>query len=309
MSTKIPTEIHKQINNIQQNNTSGSRELAIQAAELFLKLVKHQKNQPSKRLKNQIIKTAQLVIKAQPTMASIIHLSNQIMLHLSQQETKDEIRTTVQQVCTTFLQQANTVSQNISSFAYDVVPEDACIIVHSYSSVVFDALSYAFENQKKFSVICTESRPVREGEILAKKLAQKGIETHLIVDAAVYRFLPKTDVVFVGADAVSVDGVINKIGTSGLALATQHYMTKCYCLCSTEKFLPKGVSLTLNQEKDPHEITKEQVNNITPLNYYFDRTPLTFFTGFITEQGVMTPQQVLTFLNKIQIDPELKRLQ
>jgi translation initiation factor 2B subunit (eIF-2B alpha/beta/delta family) len=140
---------------------------------------------------------------------------------------------------------------------------------------------------------------MNEGVQLAKQLGKKGIKVKLIADAAVYSFLSDADLILVGADAVSYSGLVNKIGTQGLAIAAKQFNKKLYALCSTNKILPKKYQINLNYQKNPKEIISYSLKNVTPLNYYFDITPLDCITGIITEKGILSLLEIQKYINKL----------
>uniref|UniRef100_A0A383WBQ4 Nudix hydrolase domain-containing protein n=1 Tax=Tetradesmus obliquus TaxID=3088 RepID=A0A383WBQ4_TETOB len=71
------------------------------------------------------------------------------------------------------------------------------------------------------SVIVCESRPLCEGVSMARRLAAAGLNVTLITDAQAGVFVEQADVVLLGADAVTPDGVVNKVGSRLLALAAK----------------------------------------------------------------------------------------
>ena len=148
-------------------------------------------------------------------------------------------------------------------------------------------------------IICTESRPINEGLFFAQQLAKENIAVKLIVDAAIFTFISTTDLILVGADALTHAGLINKIGTRGLAFAAYLEEKDIYVLCNVEKILPKYAPIILNKDKNPKEIVNRPLDNITPINYYFDLTPLKYLTGIITEKGILTNTELNTYINKL----------
>jgi translation initiation factor 2B subunit (eIF-2B alpha/beta/delta family) len=120
-----------------------------------------------------------------------------------------------------------------------------------------------------------------------------------MVDSAIFSILPDADLILVGADALSSLGVVNKIGTHGLALAAKQYNKPIYALCSMDKILPKEYPIIYKYEKNPYEIISKPIKNITPVNYYFDLTPLEFITGIITEKGILSPFEIQDHIKKL----------
>ncbi|PNH01379.1 Translation initiation factor eIF-2B subunit alpha, partial [Tetrabaena socialis] len=74
----------------------------------------------------------------------------------------------------------------------------------------------------QFSVVVTEGRPDGTGIAMAKKLDADSIPVTLVLDSGVGYIMDRVDMVLTGADAVVENGgIINKLGTYGIALAAQ----------------------------------------------------------------------------------------
>jgi translation initiation factor 2B subunit (eIF-2B alpha/beta/delta family) len=179
-------------------------------------------------------------------------------------------------------------------------------MTHSYSDTVLNALLSAAMAGRRFQVICTESRPMCEGITLARMLGGQGVAVKLIVDGAILSRLPNVQMVLVGADAVSLDGLTNKTGTSLLALAARKFEKDMYALCGTQKFVPVGYRLPQESPKDPQEIMSATVPNVAVSNYYFDLTPLTWLTGVVTEEGTLKPAELRRRLAAVKVHTALR---
>lgn len=296
---QLPKIVHEQIEQIRLDNTSGSAELAKKAAEILIFLVDNVSVTSPSKLINLIHDTADELIKAQPMMASIFNLANTTLLENIGLENKQEIIHNVHNTCQQFIQHLELSRKIMSELTVKIIRDDSTIITHSYSSTLYNTLIFAKETGKTFNIICTESRPINEGLQLAKQLGKKGIKVKLIVDAAIYSLLPEADLILVGADAVSSSGLVNKIGTHGLAIAAKQYNKTLYALCNTNKILPKEHPINLNYQKNPKEILSQPLKNVTPINYYFDITPLEYITGIITEKGILSPLEIQEHINKL----------
>ncbi|UCD13130.1 MAG: hypothetical protein JSW60_06100, partial [Thermoplasmatales archaeon] len=243
--------------------------------------------------------------RAQSTMAPIFNLANETLLTIEDLDKEEEIRKAVNACCQKFIKQFESSGHTISELATDLIKDESTIIVHSYSSTVLDALIFAKKAGKKFDIICTESRPMNEGVYLAEKLGKKGIKVTLIVDSAVFSFVPDAQIVFVGSDALSSYGLVNKIGTLGLAIAARELKTDFYALCSSAKILPAGYKIKLNDVKDPKEILSGTIETVTPINLYYDLTPLPNLNGIITEKGIINPHEMEQHIKRLRIHQKL----
>ena len=104
----------------------------------------------------------------------------------------------------------------------------------------------------------------------------------------------------VGADRVCFDGrVVNGIGTYQLSLVAQKIYAQFYVLCETLKFDPrlKGKDVYL-EEKEPAEVIEPGRLPPTVIirNPYFDITPMELVAGIVTENGLLTPAEVINYM-------------
>jgi len=95
--------------------------------------------------------------------------------------------------------------------------------------------------------------------------------------------------------------VINGIGTYQLALAAEKAGIPFYVLCETLKFDPrlKGDEVDL-EEKEPSEVVRPGVlpPEVKVKNPHFDITPLELITAVVTENGLLTPEGVISYMQK-----------
>jgi translation initiation factor eIF-2B subunit delta len=149
--------------------------------------------------------------------------------------------------------------------------------------------------------VCTESRPLYEGRKVAEALIEAGIHTTLVTDASVSHVVSQVDLVMVGADSVSSDGLVNKMGTCGVALAARAHGVPFYALCGSEKLLPEGSPYFEVQARDPEEVWPGSPQAVEVLNYYFEVTPLEYLSGLVTEKGLITPGELWEMLGGLKI--------
>jgi len=111
------------------------------------------------------------------------------------------------------------------------------VLVHSYSSVVLDVIQSVSERGLRIKVITTEGMPSRTSAIVQEKCDQMGIQCQQIYDTAVAISMPMVDCVMVGCEAVLANGgIVNKVGTYGIALIAHHFQKPVYVFCESFKF-------------------------------------------------------------------------
>lgn len=164
------------------------------------------------------------------------------------------------------------------------------VLTLSRSGTVLDALRGADSE----AVFVAESRPAREGIGVARELAEADAEldVSLCVDAAIGHVIAEeaVDTVLVGADSVLADGaVVNKVGTRLAALAARASGVDYYAVCSRDKVVPES---SVELESGPPEAVHERSAPFEVLNPVFERTPPELVAGIVTEDGVLSVDEV-----------------
>lgn len=288
----LPNEVQKRINRIGLDSSRGSVELTTSAAETLMDVAELADASSANELTAYVASAGRALVDTQPMMASIFNLTNSTLLNIEGLDELAEIRKAIRESCRKYISYMENAREEAENVAKDLIQDGTVIMTHSYSSTVLNALKLAKGSEKQFNVICTESRLKREGLALAKDLGQEGISASLIIDAAMFSLLPKTQLVLIGANIVTPEGLVNKVGSLGLALAAKAFRIEFYAVCSTEKFLPASRELQAQRLRDPDEILPNSMNNVTAINYYFDVTARQYLTGIVTEKGIVTPEQL-----------------
>lgn len=302
----IPASVKEKIQQIKADNTSGASILTDAAAETLKMLAHECRVEDSEEFRELLYMTGVKLIRAQPAMASIFSLVNTTLLEYNDFRGKASFQETkLPEVCDQFIKAQNAAEERMKTKAAGVVRNGHVILTHSYSSNVQATLQEAWAAGRKFEVICTESRPANEGVLLAEQLGKSGIPVQLIADAAIPLMLERANTVFVGADAVSERFITNKVGTYSLALAAQAGKADFYVLCTTHKLVPPEFNPLPQQLKPASELLIAPPENVNPVNYYYEKTPIRFCDGFITEYGIIKPSKLQQRLNNQEIDKQL----
>lgn len=164
----------------------------------------------------------------------------------------------------------------------------------------------AKEQGCSLSVYADETRPLLQGaRLTAYELCEAGIETTVLCDNMASYVMGKglVDAVLVGCDRVAANGdTANKIGTSGVAILAKYYHIPFY-VCAPFS----TIDLNTETGKDiPIEMRDgEEIRSLwyqkpmvtaaaRTLNPAFDITPHELVTAFITEKGVLQPEDFKT---------------
>ena len=170
------------------------------------------------------------------------------------------------------------------------------ILTHCHSSAVNEVFKLAKKRGIDFHVLVTETRPVFQGRITAKELLEAGIDTTMIVDSAVRSFIKGVDFAVVGADAITSEGnVINKIGTSLVALAADEARIPFYVVSTLLKFDPQTIhgEYEAIEERSSKEVWPDAPKGLAIRNPAFDVTRRDHVHGIICEEGIISPHSIL----------------
>ena len=209
---------------------------------------------------------------------------------------RDELRDLVHRVSEGLLNDFEDARRTIVQIGSRRINEGSVILTHCHSSAVSSVFVEAKTKGVDFNVICTETRPVFQGRITARELLDAGIDTTMIVDSAMRNFLKEVDLVLVGADAITSEGnVINKIGTSQLALAADEARVPLYVVSTLLKFDPETIhgEYEVIEERGRGEIWPDAPEGLHIRNPAFDVTRRGYIHGIICEEGVISPHSIL----------------
>jgi translation initiation factor 2B subunit (eIF-2B alpha/beta/delta family) len=283
---------------IKKDTSSGAAELAEQGAKLLLDALKQGQGMEIRTL-------GRALIDAQPAMAPMLNLVNYLFHAIESIQDPQAIREKGKIAVQGFLDSLRTASEKIRGHALGLLKGKKRVMTHSYSSTALRVL----EGARGIEVICPEARPLGEGLSTARALGEQGIRVRLVTDFAALSLVGESDLVMVGADAITLEGVVNKIGTYGLALAARDKAIPFYVLAGKEKFLPPPFSDAIRIEKnDPKEITRETMPHVAVENRYFDFTPLELITAVVTQAGVISADEVRRQLQGMEVSNGLKEL-
>ncbi len=211
-------------------------------------------------------------------------------------ESIEELNRLMEAVAEEFIESFREARKRIEDVGSRRILPGTRILIHCHSSAVIGVLRAAKRRGIEFEVVCTETRPLYQGRITARELLEMGVKTTMIVDSAVRTFLKQVDLVLVGADAITSEGnIINKIGTSLIALAAQEARVPFYVVTELLKFDPQTIhgDYEAIEERASSEIWPDAPEGLTIRNPAFDVTRRDYIHGIICEEGVISPHSIL----------------
>jgi translation initiation factor 2B subunit (eIF-2B alpha/beta/delta family) len=167
------------------------------------------------------------------------------------------------------------------------------LVTWSYSSAVAAFLE-ALATCGAVQVTCAEGRPRYEGRRLALRLSAVGVAVTLATDAAASAMLSGRSAVVVGADAVTAEGWINKVGTGALAAAARTAGVPVMVLASREKFVdaPGFAEGALRVSGEADEVWTPSDSAIRIENPTFELVPLMLADLLLTDRDAISPDQL-----------------
>jgi translation initiation factor eIF-2B subunit delta len=278
---------------IRADSTSGASELAENAAMAILEWTARTASMPHAAWKTELVAFAMALYRAQPAMAPLFNLVNEILLAL-ESTAPGQVRPRVRRTARIFLEHNEGANRRLAAATLGLLPSRARVLTFSYSSSVLAVLLEAHARQALSKVFCTESRPMQEGRRLAQALAEMGIAVEFGVDAAIATFAHQAQIVLAGADSLTAQGVVNKLGTTSLALTARHVGMPCYVVADRHKWFPAAAATPeFAQPKPGAQVWPDPPRGVTIWNAYFECTPMALFSGVIAEDGLVTPENLL----------------
>lgn len=279
----------------ESDNYSGSAELLAQYIELILYWLEKGDLRTSKdRL--YLMENMTRLQETHKTLFVLVHFYNQVIEIL--REENEEWGSMLLGFLREYKLIWSKVNHKLALQAYSILDlAQKTVLSHSQSSAVREVFNLYPGSKKKVRVIQTESRPIFEGRYQASSLVKMGYEVKLVTDSGFSRHLDKINMILLGADAIYKDFFVNKAGTYSICLAGKNSGIPIYVLADSRKYwfsLPPERQDTeyIEDKKNPEELWQDPHPGVEVENYYFERIPVIWVDGFITETGILKPSQL-----------------
>ncbi|KAJ3404826.1 hypothetical protein HDU80_002288 [Chytriomyces hyalinus] len=298
-----PFKIRAQLDEITQQNPEMS--LAVAAVKVLASTVRNQHASTMTELTLRVTEASNELKKSAPKNYSILAGCEAFLKQLNHTDyhgvSVEECKERILEFEENFVTNASGYVEKISTVGANLIKDGSVILMHSYSRVVMALLQHAAQQNKRYSVIATESRPSRFGEKAVEFLSKLNVPVKLVPDSAVGFVMEKVDLVLVGAEAVVENGgLINQMGTYQIALVAKAANKPFYAVTESYKFVRMFPLSQSDVELPEHRIDAGIPS--TASNYSFvsehhvDYTPPHLVSSLITNLGVLTPSGVVHIL-------------
>ncbi|MDP1728851.1 MAG: hypothetical protein Q8L27_01465 [archaeon] len=187
-----------------------------------------------------------------------------------------------------------TETQNkINKFVFKIIKNNSIIFTHCHSTNVVKALIYAKNQGKNFEVYNTETRPLFQGRQTAKELSKAGIKITQFVDSAASIALRQCQAVFLGADALLKNSIINKVGSGMISEIAYNHRVPVYIIADSWKYSAKNVKI---EERDFSEVWGTKAVHVK--NPAFEAISPTYIRAIISELGIVSYNNFLGKVSK-----------
>ncbi len=248
---------------------------------------------------------ADLLVSTRPTAVSLPNAVNLVIKPLRGESDLLTAKQNLQKRALTFIKRSEEAVTKIGTIGARHIRDGDVILTHCNSEAALACILAAHTQGMDIEVYATEVRPRNQGHITAKTLSDAGVKTNFIVDSAARYFMKEVDLCITGADAITVNGsIINKIGTSQIALAAHEARVSFLVAAETYKFAPRTIlgERIVIEERSPDEIlpadVRRQLTHVTVRNPTFDITPADYVDLIITEAGVYPPEMAYTVIKE-----------
>ena len=241
------------------------------------------------------------LVLSQPAAAPPFHLANAIFLELEALSsrpaalTRFSVAAAVERAARQFLRLLARSMAAIRRHGRKLVRSARRIVTYSATEAVEDLIRLGLVRSRRLEVWLSESRPAGEGVAAAERLARAGADVTLMTDAALFASMSGADLLLVGANALSRDGVIHKIGTSVLVEAASSHRVPVVVVAREERFLPPALAAFISSSNGPAERLYprrlRRLRRLRAVHKPFDLTSFDRVDKFVTTWGVLAPAE------------------
>ncbi len=272
----------------------GAAEIARRAAQALKEEAEAYEGGDLAEMRSRVERGRDALLASRPTAISLWNGVQYVFKDTSLATTAEEYRERVRENADKFIKRSKNALKTIGRLGANRIRDGDKVLTHCNSKAAIAVMAEAWDQGKRFEAFTTESRPWRQGVLTANDLARLGIPVTMIIDSAVRYVMKDIDLVLVGADTIASNGaLINKIGTSQVALAAHEARVPFTVCAETFKFSPRTIygELVKIEERDATEVVRkgEVPPQVKVFNPVFDATPPEYIDSIVTEIGVISP--------------------
>jgi ribose 1,5-bisphosphate isomerase len=315
MPSKHP-EIIKVVERVRTDVIGGAADTAKEILVALKALARDSQAANPEELMAEVEEAVVDILKVMPTLAPPINALHRVMGRMEADVDAgvavSEVKKGFMEAVDEFLDWANRSLGKVAEYGAELIKDGDVVFTYSMSSTVWKIFRIAKSQGKSFEVIVTESRPANEGLWTVDEMLKLDVPISVSVDACIGELVPQSDIVFVGADAISSHGVsLCKVGSYPTALIAKAHGVPFFVAADTLKFDTTSL-LGLSPKIDPihrHEVIGEKYpQQVKVVGRIFDQTPAELVNAVITEIGLLHPTACVMVMWEMKLSERLKAM-
>jgi translation initiation factor 2B subunit (eIF-2B alpha/beta/delta family) len=203
-----------------------------------------------------------------------------------------ELKTLLQERIKKALRHINNSGELISEVGQHKIKKGMVIFVFSYSPTTMSILLKAKQNKLNFIVNTLESNKNKDGKLISSILAKNKIPVKYYSDVALRQALKGADLVLLGTDLITQEGVLySKIGSELVAELAEKYELPTY-VCADSWVCNSHIS----KQFEKIQMKQQTSNSIKIMDYSFEKIHPKLITGIISGLGIY---KTTAFINEV----------
>jgi len=231
-------------------------------------------------------KSRKKLISLRPTEPMLFHV-----LELAKKEPYEKI-----------ISHFDSAQDEINKNVFSLIKSGDKIFTHCHSTNVVNSLIYSHKKGKKFEILNTETRPLFQGRRTAEELQKAGIKVTMFVDSAIASTIEKENSkdkiyatkIFLGADAILKNGIINKIGSNAISELASIHKIPVFIVADSWKFSKNKIPI---EQRKLNEVWDKAPKNIKIKNPAFEFVDKKYISEIVSELGVLKYGEFLKRVN------------
>ncbi|WP_276299004.1 ribose 1,5-bisphosphate isomerase [Halorussus lipolyticus] len=313
--TRPDTDLHESVEeaagDIASMEIRGAATIADAAAEALAVQAEDSDADSPEAFRAEMRAAGRRLRETRPTAVSLPNALRYVLRGM-EGDTVADLRESVVESAHEFQRELDQAQDNLGRIGANRLRDGDTVMTHCHSTDALSCVEKALDQGKDISAIVKETRPRKQGHITAEQLRDWDVPVTLVVDNAARRYLDDADHVLVGADSIAADGsVINKIGTSGLAVNARERGVPIMVAAQTLKLHPDTmtghtVEIEMRDEREVlGEDDERDINGdldgegLTVENPAFDVTPPRYVDAIVTERGQFPPESIVTLMREL----------
>jgi methylthioribose-1-phosphate isomerase len=313
--TKLPDEyklvrittIFQLVDAIRKLKVRGAPALAAAGAYGIALAARKMKDHSVARLKARLRLAAKSILETRPTAVNLFYGVDRVLKMTEPCVTVEEVREVALKEALRIADEDVITNKSLGAVGASLLNDGDVVMTYCNAGrlatvgwgTALGIVRTAIQEGKRIAVYACETRPLNQGSrITAFELLEDKIPTTLITDNAAASVMKqgKIDCVIVGADRITKTAVYNKVGTYMLAICAKAHGVPFYVAAPLSTFDYESSDVKIEQ-RDANELIFCRGKLIAPRsvqveNPAFDATPREFVTGIITEEGVVSAENL-----------------